>query len=91
MPKRLFIPPELLALNPTLELKEIRAIIQVIFKSKNNILRNSTIVDIKIPGIGRIKSHGNKKKNNSKALTKDKRRKRLERRKKELTIEYLLF
>ena len=91
MPKRLHIPPELLKLNPTLQLKEIRAIIQVILKAKGNILRQSTIVDIRIPKLGRIKSHGNKKKNTSKALLQDRRRKRLEKRKKELTIEKLLF
>ncbi len=91
MPKRLFIPPELLPLNPNLQIKEIRAVIQTILHCRANILRNSSVVDFKIPGIGRIKSHGNKKKNLSHVLLKDRKRKRVLKRKKELEPHNLLF
>lgn len=92
MPKRLKIPSELLIANPNLTLREIRAIIMIILNQKANILRQSNIVDFKIPGIGRIKSHGNKKKKGiSKAMAKDRRRKRIIKRKKELEINNLLF
>jgi hypothetical protein len=92
LPKRLKIPPELLVLNPNLNIREIRAIIMVILNQKSNILRQSNIVDFKIPGIGRIKSHGNKKKKGiEQLLAKDRRRKRLLKRQKELEVNNLLF
>jgi len=92
MPKRLKIPPELLISNPNLTIREIRAIIMVILNQRANILRQSNIVDFKIPGIGRIKSHGNKKKKGvPQAMAKDRRRKKLLKRKKELEINNLLF
>jgi hypothetical protein len=92
MPQRLKIPPELLILNPTLTLREIRAIIMVILSQKSQILRQSNVVDFKIPGIGRIKSHGNRKKKGiSKRMAKDRRRKKLQKREKDLQPHKLLF
>lgn len=91
MPKRLFIPPEMLVLFPNLQLKEIRAVVKTLLNCKNSILQQSSVVDIKIPGIGRIKSHGNKKKNNSHLLLADRKRKRALKRKKDLEINNLLF
>lgn len=91
MPKRLPIPKELLTLNPNLSLNEIRAVIKIILHSKSNILRQSSVVDFKIPSIGRIKSHGNKKRKNKHLLAKDRKRKREQKRKQDLTINKLLF
>jgi hypothetical protein len=90
--QRLKIPPELLILNPTLSLKEIRAIIMVILGQKSQILRQSNVVDFKLPKIGRIKSHGNKKKKGIKqVLAKDRKRKKILQKQKELEINNLLF
>lgn len=92
MPKRLKIPTQLLILNPTLNLREIRTIIMVILHQRSNILRQSNVVDFKMPGIGRIKSHGNRKKKGIKqAMAKDRKRKRALQRQKELEINNLLF
>jgi len=63
----------------------------VILNCKSDILRRSSVVKIKLPGFGTIRSHGNKKKNNSKLLAKDRRRKRLEKRYKDLKPNNLLF
>lgn len=89
---RLNIPRELLVLYPTLTLAEIRTIIQTIWKSKNNKLRQSHIFKLTIPNIGTIRSRANKKpKHRKKRMAADRKRKREMQRKKVLSIESLLF
>lgn len=70
MPRLLKIPSELLVKNPGLTIREIRCILMVILNSRANVLRQSNVVDIKIPGLGRIKSHGNKRRLKRKKRTK---------------------
>lgn len=77
MPLRLKIPQELLSLNPNLTVKEIRALIQVIWKSKTNRTRQADIFRIPLPGLGTLRSRGNKRpKRRQKTLKKDRIRKR---------------
>jgi len=61
MGKRLTIPSEVLALNPDFNIHEIRAMIGVIWKNKNNRLRQAHIFKVKLPAIGTLKSRGNKR------------------------------
>jgi hypothetical protein len=92
MPVKFKIPQAVKDLNPTLTEKEIRTIIKTILNSKTVRLRQADIVDIKIPHIGRLKSHGKKKpKRHKKAKLKDKKRKFVLNRKKELEKNNLLF
>lgn len=92
MPKRLHIPTQLLTLNPTLNLKEIRAIVNVIWNSRKNRVRQAYILDINLPNLGRFKSRGNKRyKRKKKRLKKDVKRKREQARQKELTRDNLLW
>lgn len=92
MPKRIQIPPELIARHPNLTMHEIRAIITEMIKTKGIMIRKSNIFDFKLPKVGRIKSHGNKKhKYSKKLMAKDRKRKRLEFLKLSLTPEKLLF
>ncbi|MFA7289592.1 MAG: hypothetical protein WC055_12015 [Melioribacteraceae bacterium] len=78
MGKRLTIPSEVLALNPDFNIHEIRAMIGVIWKNKNNRLRQSHIFKVKLPAIGTLKSRGNKRpKRRQSVLKKDRERKRL--------------
>lgn len=92
MPKQLKIPVELLQLNPNLSIREIRAIIMTVLKSRNNIIRQSHIFRIVIPYLGTFKSRGNKvPKRRKKTLIKDKKRKREKYRKEELLRDNLLF
>jgi len=89
---RLKIPPELLVLYPNLTKVELRTIINTFWKSKSNKLRQSHIFHLTIKNIGTIKSMGNKRpKHYKNTLKRDSKRKRVNQRKKELTIEYLLF
>lgn len=89
---RLHIPHELLILYPTLNKDEIRTVIQTIWKSKGNKVRQSHIFKIKIPHIGVIRSRANKKpKHRKKRMAHDRNRKREQKKKKDLTIESLLF
>lgn len=92
MPQRLKIPSEMLIKFPQLTIREIRAIVMVILSQKSQILRQSNIVDFKLPGIGRIKSHGNKKRRrNKQIMAKDRKRKRILKNKKDLEPHNLLF
>jgi len=89
---RLKIPSELLVLYPNFTKEELRAIINTFWKSKNNKLRQAHIFSLRLKNIGLIRSRANKKpKHYKNTLKKDKKRKRINQRKKELTIEYLLF
>ena len=92
MAKRLKIPNELLILNPSLRLKEIRTILNVILGSRRNRMRQAYIFDIRLPGLGRIKSNGNKvHKHSKKTLIRDRRRKRIEGRNNDLKPNNLLW
>lgn len=92
MPKRLSIPTALLALNPDLKIGEIRAIVNVIWNSRKNRVRQAHIINIKLPHLGRFKSRGNKRyKRKKKRLKKDVKRKRTQARQAELTQEKLLW
>lgn len=78
MPKRLYIPKELLSLHPNLTLHEIRSLVMVIMKAKNNRIRQAHIFKIKLPALGTLRSRGNKRtKNYQKMKKKDRERKRL--------------
>lgn len=77
MALRLRIPKEVLDLNPGLTIHEIRALVQVIWKSKGNRLRQSHIFKVKLPKLGVLRSRGNKRvKRRQKVLKKDRERKR---------------
>lgn len=77
MPPRLRIPNEVMALNPGLNIHEIRSLINVILKAKNNRVRQAHIFKITLPALGTFRSRGNKRpKNRQKVLLKDKLRKR---------------
>jgi hypothetical protein len=86
------IPKELLILYPHLSIQELRAIINVVWNSKNNITRQADRFRVKLRGIGVMRSRVNKKDpNKHKKLTADRKAKQLKQRKKELTKEYLLW
>jgi len=92
MAKRLKIPDELLVLNPTLKIKEIRTVLNVILNSRRNRMRQAYIFDIRLPNLGRIRSNGNKvHKFNKKVLTRDRKRKKLEVRENSLKHNNLLW
>lgn len=77
MALRLHIPKELLVLHPNLSLNEIRALVMVIWKAKNNRTRQADIFRVPLKGIGVIRSRGNKRpKRRQKVLKKDRLRKR---------------
>lgn len=79
MGRRLAIPKELLSLNPDLNIHEIRDMIMVIWKAKNNRVRQSHIFKITLPSLGTIRSRGNKRpKRRQRVLKKDRLRKRLQ-------------
>jgi len=79
MARRLQIPQELMALNPDLNVHQIRDLIQVIWKAKSNRVRQAHIFKITLPNLGVMRSRGNKRpKNRRKALAKDRLRKRLQ-------------
>ena len=79
MARRLKIPDELLVLNPTLNKKELRTILNVILNSRRNRMRQAYIFDIRLPSLGRLRSNGNKvHKHNKKTLSRDRKRKRIE-------------
>jgi len=92
MPKRIQIPPEVIRRHPKLTMHEIRAIITEVIKSKGIMIRKSNIFDFKLPKVGRIKSHGNKKhKYSKKLMAKDRKRKLKQLRELSLTPKKLLF
>lgn len=92
MPKRLKIPTETLTLNPDLTLKEIRTIINVVLNSRKNRMRQAHIFDVKLPGLGRVRSNGNKvHKYSKKTLKRDRKRKAKENQQKEFLKENLLW
>jgi len=77
MPLKLKIPKEVMVLNPDFNIKEIRALVQVIWKSKNNRLRQADIFKVPLKGIGVVRSRGNKRpKRRQKVLLRDRIRKR---------------
>lgn len=61
MPPRLHIPSEVLILNPGKTIQEIRTVINTILKAKSARLRQAHIVKVSLPGIGVLRSRGNKK------------------------------
>ena len=92
MPKRIQIPQELLKRHPNRTLHEIRTIISVIINSKSNVIRQANIFKLRIPHLGVLKSHGNKKHKYSKSLmSKDRKRKSKQNFKKEINSEKILF
>lgn len=92
MPRRLKIPNELLILNPKYNKKEIRTVLNVFLNSRRNRMRQAYIFDIRIPGLGRMRSHGNKThKFKKKVLAYDKKRKRSETKENDLKKENLLW
>ena len=92
MAKRLKIPPELLVLNPNLNIKEIRTIINTILNSRKNRIRQAHIFNIKLPKLGTMRSNGNKKHKHSKAtLIRDRKRKAKQLTEKRFKKENLLW
>jgi len=92
LPKQIKIPIQLLQLYPQYNVRELRAIVNVIWKCKSNKLRQAHIFRIVIPNLGVMRSRANKKpKRRKKTLLKDKKRKRELYRKQELEINNLLF
>jgi hypothetical protein len=89
---RTYIPPEVLIKVPDMNLHQVRAMINVVINSMDNVTRQSSLLYFKIPRIGVIRSHGRKKpKAYKKMKKKDVSRKRKEARLKELTKESLLW
>lgn len=92
MSKRLPIPTELCILNPNLTIHEIRAIVNVVLKSKKNRLRNAYILDITIPNIGQLRSwKGKLPKSRKNVRKKDRKRNNAKNKLKSYTKEKLLF
>lgn len=92
MKGRLEIPVELLQLYPNLNKQQLRAVVMTIWKSKNNKLRQAHTFKIILPKLGTLRSRANKKpKGRKKLQASDRKRKREQARKKELTVENLLF
>ena len=86
------IPQALLDRHPDLTKKEIRAIAKMILNSRANKLRMAYIVDFKVEFLGRFKSHGNKTvRRRKKALTADRKRKRIKQLIKQESKENLLW
>jgi len=78
MARRINIPKELLILHPEFTIHELRALINVIWKAKNNRIRQAHIFKITLPGLGVLRSRGNKRpKRRQKVLKRDRERKRL--------------
>jgi len=86
---QLEISEALLKKHPYLPKREIRMIIKAVWNHKSVKLKSGHIVNFTIPYFGKIKSHGNKKKNKYLAL--DRRHKRRQYLKKSMSKEKLLF
>lgn len=78
MPKhKIDIPKAILLLNPGFSSKQVRAWIMKVLNSKANRMRQADIFNIKLPGIGVMRSRGNKRpKRRQSVLKKDRERKR---------------
>lgn len=61
MPYRRYIPKELATLYPNLSLQEIRAMLNPFWKAKHARMRQADIFEVKIPGLGTLRSHASKK------------------------------
>lgn len=91
MPKRLPIPQEVI-IRSGLSVYECRTIINIILNSRKARVRQAHIFDLRIPKLGRIKSHGNKTHKHKKRTKKyDRRRKKKEYQEMELQKEKLLW
>lgn len=89
---RRYIPQELLDKHPQFTRDEIRSMLNVVWKSIHNIMRQSDVFEIRIKGIGTVKSHGNKKLKYIKKIKKrDVKRKREKYRKDSFRDDKLLF
>ena len=78
MPPRRRIPDEVLILNPEVNIHEARSLINIILKSYSNRVRQSHIFKVKLPGLGILRSRGNKRpKRRQKVLKNDRIRKRM--------------
>jgi len=86
---QLTISEAMIKAHPKLSKNEIRAIVKVIWNCKSSKLKTGRVVDFTIPHFGRVKSHGNKKKN--KYRIHDKKKKRKQRFMKSLEKNNLLF
>lgn len=79
-------------LKPHLTIHEIRAIVNVVLKSKKNRLRNAYILDITIPNIGQLRSwKGKLPKSRKNVRKKDRKRNNAKNKLKSYTKEKLLF
>ena len=86
---QLQIPDTLLKKYPNLSKNELRSIIAMVLRYKSYKLKTSILVDFKVPHLGRIKTHGNKK--NKKYLIADRKKKKKNYDQMLLTKEKLLF
>lgn len=77
MARRIDIPKAILSLHPNLTIHEVRSLIQVIWKSRGNRMRQAHIFKITLPALGTLRSRGNKRpKRYQSVLKKDRERKR---------------
>lgn len=86
------IPDELLILHPDMDKRQLRTIIKAFATIRKNRLRNSQVFTMKVPHIGIIRSHGNKRKSGkNRRMSKDRKRKQNKYRQEEFKKEKLLF
>jgi hypothetical protein len=86
------IPQKLLDKHPDLTKKEIMAIVRTILIKRSNKVSRAYILDFKVPGLGRFRTHANKVvKRKNKTMSADRKRKRELQKKIELTKERLLW
>lgn len=79
----------LLEKYPNLKRSEMRLLLREVLNRKSRKLKKSDLVDFSIPYIGRIRSHGNRKKKSY--LKKDRKIKKRVYREKMMSKENLLF
>lgn len=90
--RKIPLPQELLDLHPDLSWREIKAIAAEYLKRYGFKVRNGYILDFRIAGIGRVKSHGNRVvRRVGKYRMKDRKRKRERQIKKEFSKKHLLW
>lgn len=92
MPYRRYIPKQLKLLHPKLTMPQLRAVINNILNNKTQVLAQNSVFNVRLKGIGNIRTHKSKlPKNVNKMRYRDKIKKRNKQKKLELTKERLLW
>lgn len=92
MAKRLKIHIELLKLHPDKNVKVLRTIINTVLAKRRNVMRQAHIFDLRLPGLGRVRSRANKVHKHSKStLKRDRLRKRDKAKQKAFSKKSLLW